>query len=382
MVSIASPEELPVASGLDWLTAQRQQFAARVEAAEWPSPETEIWRYSRISELNPSIFAYASAASSVDGPPSVLAGHDDTLARTGDDSLDVFSDMALAYANPTVIRIANGEIIAQPIVIHHTAPAGKVVYTWLVVEVGPNAEASVVEQFTGGGGLVVSLVELRVAQAGRLRYQSENLLSDDTWLITNQRAAADRDSTIRLGSASFGGHYSRVRTDVRLVGQGAHAEQVGLSFGEGSQMHDFRVSQTHAAPRTTSDLLFKSAVEGSARSVYTGMIHIDKNARGSTAFQTNRIVKLSEDAWAESVPNLDIENNDVKCSHASTVGPVDPEQRFYLESRGIPTSVADRLIVLGFFDDVITRLPIASSRAVLRQSVADKLDRRAAEVSV
>jgi Fe-S cluster assembly protein SufD len=113
--------------------------------------------------------------------------------------------------------------------------------------------------------------------------------------------------------------------------------------------------------------------------VYTGLIRIRENARGSVAFQTNRNLTLSEGAWAESVPNLDIQTNDVKCSHASTVGPVDDEQRFYLESRGIPPEVAERLIVLGFFDDVLNLLPVSSAgtlRADLRARVAEKLQHR------
>jgi Fe-S cluster assembly protein SufD len=115
--------------------------------------------------------------------------------------------------------------------------------------------------------------------------------------------------------------------------------------------------------------------------VYTGLIHIEKDARGARAFQTNRNLKLSSEAWADSVPNLDIENNDVKCSHASTVGPIDEEQRFYLESRGIPPEIADRLIVLGFFDEVIDKLPAQVLSAELRAEVAGKLDRRPVEVS-
>ena len=146
-------------------------------------------------------------------------------------------------------------------------------------------------------------------------------------------------------------------------------------------MLDLRVTQTHAAPKTTSDLLFKGAVQDRARSVYTGLIHIEKDARGARAFQTNRNLKLSSEAWADSVPNLDIENNDVKCSHASTVGPIDEEQRFYLESRGIPPEIADRLIVLGFFDEVIDKLPAQLLSAELRAEVAGKLDRRPVEVS-
>jgi Fe-S cluster assembly protein SufD len=115
--------------------------------------------------------------------------------------------------------------------------------------------------------------------------------------------------------------------------------------------------QDHAAPRTHSDLLFKGAVAGTSRSVYTGLIKIRDDAEKSEAFQTNRTLTLSRGAWAESVPNLEIETNDVKCSHASAVGPIDAEQRYYLESRGIPPEVAERLVVLGFFRDVLDGLP-------------------------
>ena len=139
-------------------------------------------------------------------------------------------------------------------------------------------------------------------------------------------------------------------------------------------MHDFRTIQSHVAPRSQSNLLFKGAVKDTAHSVYTGLIRIGPDAKGSTAFQTNRNLTLSEGAWAESVPNLDILTNDVRCSHASTVGPVDPEQRFYLESRGVPPEVAERLIVLGFFDEVLEQLPLPTLAAQLRARVAAKLD--------
>ena len=127
------------------------------------------------------------------------------------------------------------------------------------------------------------------------------------------------------------------------------------------------------APRTRSDLLFKGAVRDTAKSVYTGLIKIRDNADKSEAFQTNRNLTLSSGAWAESVPNLEIETNDVKCSHASTVGPIDDEQRFYLESRGIRPEIAERLVVFGFFADVIDRLPSAAHPELLRQKVGEKL---------
>jgi Fe-S cluster assembly protein SufD len=119
--------------------------------------------------------------------------------------------------------------------------------------------------------------------------------------------------------------------------------------------------------------LFKGAVGGTSRSVYTGLIHVAKDARGTNAFQTNRNIKLSDGAWAESVPNLEIENNDVRCSHASTVGPIDEDQRFYLESRGVPPHAAERLIVAGFFEEVLGNLPIAQVADGLRAEIDRRL---------
>jgi Fe-S cluster assembly protein SufD len=167
-----------------------------------------------------------------------------------------------------------------------------------------------------------------------------------------------------------------MRTDARAVGAGASTRQIALYYADGDQMHDFRTLQDHIAPKTHSDLLFKGAVQNRARSVYTGLIRIRHDAKGSAAFQTNRNLTLSHGAWAESVPNLEIETNDVKCSHASTVGPIDDEQRFYLESRGIPPEVAERLVVLGFFDEVLDQLPVGPLATELRQQVSAKLQRR------
>jgi Fe-S cluster assembly protein SufD len=194
-------------------------------------------------------------------------------------------------------------------------------------------------------------------------------------------AEADTQATVTSSVAAFGGEYARLRTECRLVGRGATANLVSLYFGDGHQMLDFRTFQDHRAEDTTSDLLFKGAVDDDSHSVYTGLIRVRPNARGTNAFQTNRNVKLSERAWAESVPNLEIETNDVRCSHASTVGPIDLDQRFYLESRGVPPEVAERLILTGFFDEVIERLPVPALAADLRRRVAAKLGHRVGTVT-
>jgi Fe-S cluster assembly protein SufD len=255
--------------------------------------------------------------------------------------------------------------------------AGAAVFPRLVVDAGPDSEVTVVERFTSAAGddvLVVPVLQVRAGQAARVSYLAINELADTAWQIGHQQAVGERDSNTTLATVALGGHYARVRTEARLVGPGGATRQVALYFAGGHQMHDFRTIQDHDAPHTTSDLLFKGAVQDESRSVYTGLIKIRKHARGTAAFQTNRTLALSEGAWAESVPNLEIETNDVRCSHASTVGPIDAEQRFYLESRGIPTQIAERLIVLGFFDEILDQLPVGALAGELRGRVSAKLD--------
>jgi Fe-S cluster assembly protein SufD len=272
----------------------------------------------------------------------------------------------------------NVELERPVVVVNALLDVGGAIFPRLVVRAGANSEVRVLEQhFSGpGGGFVAPVVELYADQAARLRYLALNQLDNDVWQIGSQVAVAERDSTVTVAAVALGGAYARTRIDARAQGRGAHVEQIAVYFGEGSQMHDFRTLQDHAGPKTTSDLLFKGAVEGHARSVYSGLIKVRKEAVGTRAFQTNRNIKLSEGAWAESVPNLDIETNDVQCSHASSVGPIDEDQRFYLESRGVAPEVAERLIVLGFFDEVLTRLPIPEVLEPLRSAVGAKLARK------
>ena len=371
--------------GPAWLRAAREAAAERAAAAPFPSTDEEIWRYSRIAELDLDAYARAEVVVDVVAPAglSLRPVADVDAERVGavlGAAPDVLAEWNTALSSPLVLEVPRGTVVAEPVVVTYTVgTAGAAVFPRLVVDAGDDSEVTVLERFVSPDGidaLVVPVLELRAAPAARVRYLGVNELGDATWMIGHQVAEGDRDSTTVLSTVALGGDYARVRTEGRLVGQGASANQIAVYFGEGTQMHDFRTLQHHVAPKTSSDLLFKGAVEGHAKSVYTGLIRIGKAAKGANAFQTNRNLKLSEGAWAESVPNLDIENNDVRCSHASTVGPIDEDQRFYLESRGVPPSVAERLIVLGFFDEVIDRLPVPAVRASLRAQVAAKLDRR------
>jgi Fe-S cluster assembly protein SufD len=342
-----------------------------------PSTEEEIWRYSRIGELNLSEFTLGTARTETVGVDAwrsskSLAG----IAMTT--PADVFAELNAENGTEIALTIPKGKIAEQVIeIVHHIDADGIVAYPRLVIDAEENSEVTVIERFISGDSvrsLVVPVLEVRAAKSARVNYIAINELGSKTWQIGHQQAVGHRDSTTRLNTVALGGDYARMRAEVRLVEQGANAQQLALYFASQTQMHDFRTLQIHEAPRTHSDLLFKGAVGGTARSVYTGLIKIGKNAAHAEAFQTNRNLTLGDGAWAESVPNLEIETNEVKCSHASTVGSIDEEQRFYLESRGIAPDVAERLIVFGFFNDVLDRLPRGIDTAPLRAAVAAKLD--------
>lgn len=305
----------------------------------------------------------------------------DGLARLGSvvqRSGDFFTLMNDAFAaGPVVIDVKDSTVVDGTIVVRHFA-VGRATASFprLVVRIGRNAQAKLLDlQRSSDAVFTAPVVELDVRAAGRLGYLNVQQHHRKAWQIAYHAARVEQDASLVSAVVGLGGGYARTRASTALVGRGATGDLLSGYFGSGSQVLDFRTFQDHAAPDTTSNLLYLGAVGESARSVYTGLIRVRPNARGTNAFQTNRNLKLSEDAWAESVPNLEIENNDVRCSHASTVGPVDPDHLYYLESRGVPTTVAERLIVAGFFEDVLTALPVPLAEAPVRAAITNKLDR-------
>jgi Fe-S cluster assembly protein SufD len=307
-------------------------------------------------------------------------GHADAVGAAVGQSPDAFVTLHDAFTpEPVVVDVPAGVVVPGPVVVVHVAAGeGVAAFPNLVVRAGADSQVTVLEVQASGDdhALVVPVTELLVGRAARVGHVTVQQLGLATWQLGTQVSQVEAEATLSSTSVGFGGDYARLRTDCRMVGRGATGELDAVYFGEGDQTLDFRTFQDHVAPDCTSNLLFKGAVGGRSRSVYTGMIRVGKEARGTNAFQTNRNVKLSDGAWAESVPNLVIENNDVRCSHASAVGPVDEEQRFYLESRGVPSDDAERLIVSGFFDEVLARLPVPGVAARLRATIAGKFERK------
>ena len=376
-----SPDAAKAFAGhIDFRVAAAERFAV----AAMPTTDAEIWRYSRIDKFELDRYQPAAATTSVEaGSAAQYVSTEPTSAPElfSGETPDVFAELNRAFMTPVVVSVPRGATVEQPILITHTISGdGIAVFPRLVIDAGENSEISVVERFVAAdgaeadGALVVPILQVQAGQAARVKYLAINEAGDATWQLGNQQAVGKRDSTTMLATVTLGGDYVRSSTNARLTGQGAFTKQVALYFAGGDQMHDFRTTQDHDAPNTNSDLLFKGAVQDDSSSVYTGLIKIREHAGGTTAYQTNRNLTLSDGAWAESVPNLDIRTNDVKCSHASTVGPIDEDQRYYLESRGVRPEVAERLVVLGFFDEVIEQLPAGRLTDDLRSRVAAKLD--------
>jgi Fe-S cluster assembly protein SufD len=260
------------------------------------------------------------------------------------------------------------------LVVHWVTGDEAALFPRIRIEAGEDCEVSVLEVVAGPGrALVAPVTEIDVARAARVSYLQVQTLGDQAWQIGRQASRVASDATLVSAAVALGGDYARLRTDCSLVGPGASSRLLAVYFGAGSQMHDFRTTQHHRAPKTTSDLLYKGAVANTARSVYSGLIRVEKGAGGTNAFQTNRNLVLHEGAHADSVPNLEIEDNDVRCSHASAVGPVSEDERFYLESRGVPPQVTERLITLGFLGEVIEQLPVPGLGGYLSGALAAKL---------
>jgi Fe-S cluster assembly protein SufD len=250
------------------------------------------------------------------------------------------------------------------------------VFPRLIVVAGSHSDATVVDVHGSAAvtALTAPVTELVVEPGARLRFLGVQDLAPSVWHIGTQVATIDRDAHLLTSLAALGGDYARHRVDTLMAGAGGQGDIVAVYHGAGHQALDFRTFQDHIAPHTRSELLFKGAVDDHSRSIYTGLIRIEKDASDVSAFQTNRNVKLSPHAWAESVPNLEIENNDVRCSHASAVGPIDEDQRFYLESRGVPSAVAERLVVLGFYQEVLDSLPVPAMAGAIGRVLATRLE--------
>lgn len=217
------------------------------------------------------------------------------------------------------------------------------------------------------------LVEIHVADRAQLRFVELQSWGEHVWNFSHKRAQVGKDANIDWVFVAIGSHLTKDFSDLNLIGEGAEGRMSGFYFTDGKQHLDHDTQQNHLAPNTTSDLLFKGVLTEESRSVWQGMIYVAPGAQKTDGYQANRNLVLSKKARADSIPGLEILANDVRCTHGATVGKIDPEELFYLRSRGIQLHDAERLIVEGFFDPIMQRIPFEGVQKRLHEIIAQKM---------
>jgi Fe-S cluster assembly protein SufD len=406
----------------------RRQAFADFEALPMPSHETEEWRYTDLSELELTFAPYTAGgrAENLDGVPGEVleaageigerAGlqiqHDsDVMVTHLDPRLAargvILSDLdAAAASHPELIerylhdlvptkrtrftamhaafrtggtflyvpRDTKVDLPLQTLIYVDVDGAAVFPHTLIVVEAG--AEVTFIERFASPDltrAFSDAITEIHMGDGAHVRYAAIQDWGAGMTHLAVQRARVGRDADLRTLSLGFGADLARTETEVELAEPGGFSEQLGVFFADGEQHFDHRSSQEHVAPNCTSDLLYKGALRDRSRAVYSGWVYVRPGAQKTDAMQTSRNIVLSEHAKADAIPNLEIEANDVKCGHAASVGPVEDDTLFYLESRGIPHDEAERLIVTGFFQEVLDRVQIDEVRVGAEAAIAAEL---------
>jgi Fe-S cluster assembly protein SufD len=385
-----------------------------------PSAETEEWRYTDLSDFAldfvPHTAGHGGGAPEQDAAAlaaTMLQHNSSVVMTTSGQDLDgkgvIFCDLDVAaekypdLVEPHLHRLVptgrtrftalhaafrtGGTFLYVPADVAVEMPLQTLTYldadgaavfphTLLVAERG--AEVTFIDRYASprlDRGLSDAVTEIVVGDGAHVRYVSIQEWGSGVTHLGIQRTELGRDAEFRSLSIGLGASLARAETETILAAPGGFSEMLGIFFADEAQHFDHRSIQDHVAPNCTSDLLYKGALRDESRAVYSGWVHVRPDAQKTNAMQTSRNIVLSEHAKADAIPNLEIEANDVKCGHAASVGPVDDEAVFYMESRGIPHDEAERLIVTGFFQEVLDRVTIEEVRRGGELAIQEELER-------
>jgi Fe-S cluster assembly protein SufD len=303
------------------------------------------------------------------------------LTRAVSPTADAFSALHAAFwTGGTLLYVPKGVKVQAPLFsLIGLAGSGRVDLDHTLVVLEEGAEATLVRETASVGrvdvpALHAGAVELFVGKGAKLRFVNLQNWDASTWHFSRERALVDADASIQWTVGGLGSRLAKVNQEVALTGKGAEAQVNGVMFTTGKQHLAYFTRQDHAAPHTRSDLLYKAGLKDHSRIVWKGMIRVEKDAQRTDAYQKDDNLILSENARADSIPGLEIEANDVRCTHGATAGRVDEEMIFYAQARGVRRDTAIRLIVEGFFANVYDRITLEPVRETLRQAVATKLN--------
>ncbi|MGD0167677.1 MAG: Fe-S cluster assembly protein SufD [Gaiellaceae bacterium] len=342
-------------------------------AAIAPLFELELFGSARIDEGGVEILG--APAGVVFAP---LKQNDKRVGRLVKADDKIAAANAAFWKHGLLVEAPAGVELAQPLYvrIESTVPTGSLP-TRLLVVAGENSRFTLIEEHVSAAedldALTNCVVEIHLGAGAKLELISVQRLSRESWHFARQHARLDRGSELDWVYTGLGSKKSKTWISNDLTGAGATSRVTGVYFADGSQHLDFDTYQEHAAPRTNSDFLFRGALREQATTVWRGMIRVEPEAQGTDAYQENRNLLLSRQTHANSIPGLEILANDVRCTHGSTVGQVDREQLFYLMSRGLPESEAERLIVSGFFAQALDRIERESVREALARALEARI---------
>jgi Fe-S cluster assembly protein SufD len=379
----------------DFVRELREQAFAEYTALPIPSQETEEWRYTDLSafeldfESRPPRHTLTTSNQQLDGAGIVFCDLDRAAEEYPDlvepalhglvpTDRTTFTALHGAFRTggtflyvPPDVRI---ELPLQCATSLHDEGTAVFPHTVLVADRG--ADVTLIDRFVSpdlSRAFSDAIAEIYVGDGAHVRYASIQEWGSGVTHLGIQRATVGRDAEFRSLAIGFGASLARAEAETVLAGTGGFSEMLGVFFADGTQHFDHRSVQDHAAPHCTSDLLYKGALRDASRAVYSGWVHVRAGAQKTDAMQTSRNIVLSEHAKADAIPNLEIEANDVRCGHAASVGPVEEETLFYLESRGIPRAEAERLIVTGFFQEVLDRVRIEDVRRNAELAIQEEL---------
>jgi Fe-S cluster assembly protein SufD len=291
-----------------------------------------------------------------------------------------FAALAASMANAGIlVYVPKGVTVDQPLHSILWGPGtGLAYFSHILVYVDDGASLTYVHEAAShteshGQTLHAGIVEIHVGEGSSLRFVELQSWGEHVWNFSHERARVYRDGNLDWIFGAIGSHLTKNFSDLDLIGTGATGRMSGFYFTDGVQHLDHDTQQNHLAPHTTSDLLFKGALKDRSRSVWQGMIYVAPGAQKTDGYQANRNLTLSSKARADSIPGLEILADDVRCTHGATVGKIDPDQVFYLLSRGIPYPEAERLIVEGFFDPIMQRIPFEAVRERFQGAILEKM---------
>ncbi|MSO57810.1 MAG: Fe-S cluster assembly protein SufD [Thermoleophilia bacterium] len=373
-----------------------------------PTTRDEHWRFTDVSGFDPEAWAAAPVAAPAGGRAFIEldAAGIATLDERGieihsapagvrfeplDDAHDLLGSLvrpndkfrahnAAAWKHGLLVHVPAGVELERPLFLRvaNTTAGGSLLWRVLVIA-DPGARFTLIEEVASGdpalSGYANAAVEIIVREGAKVEYVNVQNLSNATWLFSSGHARVERDAELDWVTGGFGSAKGKAWIQNDLAGRGATSRVTGAYFADGAQHLDYDTYQLHAAPDTTSDFAFKGALRDTARTVWRGMIRVEPGAQKTNAYQENRNLLLSKTAVANSIPGLEILANDVRCTHGATLSQVDREQLFYAMARGLPRAEAERLIVRGFFQDVLDRVALEPVRHALGEALEARIPR-------